>query len=154
MREASSGTIGTANAWLEVPDLGNRKPAMSGLFLGQGRETNALGSGDKQAASLKSVAGQAAFKNGDFVSYRFVVYNVEPTDGQLKVEVVRGDTPVFSGDWQPLSSRALRSDGKGVEAGGQLRAALPPGLYTLRVSVKDSHSKKAIQQSVDFEVNP
>jgi VWFA-related protein len=154
VREAGSGIIGTANSWLEVPDLGNRKPAMSGIFLGQGREQSAPGSGDKQAARLKPVAGQAAFKNGDVVSYRFAVYNVAPTDGQLKVEVVQGDTPVYSGDWQPLSSRVVRSDGKGVEVGGQFRATLPPGLYTLRVSVKDSHSKKPIQQSVDFEVSP
>jgi VWFA-related protein len=154
VREAGSGIIGTANSWLEVPDLGNRKPAVSGLFLGQGREQNAPGSGDKQAARLKPVTGQTAFKKGDVVSYRFVVYNVAAAEGQLKVEVMQGDTPVYSGDWQPLSSRVVRSDGKGVEVGGQLRATLPPGLYTLRVSVKDSHSKKPLQQSVDFEVSP
>ncbi|HST52487.1 MAG TPA: VWA domain-containing protein, partial [Pyrinomonadaceae bacterium] len=154
VREAGSGLLGTANSWLEVPDLGNKKPAMSGLFIGHGREADALGSDGKQAARLKPTAGQTAFKNGDVVSYRFVVYNVAGADGELKIEVTQGDTTVYSGEWQPLSSRAVGNDSRGVEAGGQFKVTLPPGVYTLRLSVKDSRSKKIIQQTLDFEVSP
>ena len=127
---------------------------MSGLFIGQGREADALGSGGKQLARLKPTAGQTAFKNGDVVSYRFVVYNVAEADGELKMEVAQGDATVYSGEWQPLSTRAVGNDSRGVEVGGQFKVTLPPGVYTLRLSVKDSRSKKIIRQTLDFEVSP
>ncbi len=157
VREESSGSMGTATSWLEVPDLGNRKLALSGLFFGQGRQKDApagtLAAGEKRGTQPKLMTGQIAFKNGDIVFYRFVVYNITPVDGLLKVEISQGDALVYAGDWQPLSSRIMRNDSKGIEAGGQFKATLPPGIYTLRVSVKDSHSKKLVQQMVDFEVS-
>lgn len=59
---------------------------------------------------------------------------------------------VVGGDWQSMRPHIVRNDSKGIEAGGQINATLPRGLYTLHLSFKDAQSKKIVQQTVDFEV--
>ncbi len=117
----------------------------------------ARGGGGARRAAPKLAVGGASIKGGDSVFYRFVVYRAAGAqagagEATMKVEVVQGEKEFYSGDWQPLAARAVRSDAKGVEAGGQLRLTLPPGLYTLRVTVKDSASRKTVQRESDFEI--
>jgi len=37
----------------------------------------------------------------------------------------------------------MRSDRKGTEAGGQIKLGLKPGIYTMRVTVKDPNRKRS-----------
>jgi VWFA-related protein len=156
VRDTVSGAIGTANSWLEVPDLSNKKLAMSGVFLGQGSQTEtrdgAVTDPRKRGPPPKLMTGRMAFKNRDTIFYRFVIYNAAPADGMLKVEITQGDASVYAGDWQSMRPHVVRNDSKGIEAGGQINATLPTGSYTLHVSFKDAQSKKIVLQTVDFEV--
>lgn len=175
VREVGSERIGTSAAWVEVPDLDKGKPALSSIFMGKveqpdagtvaGAKAGAKGGADvKPGAGAKSAAvaprlavGRATFRPGDAVFYRFVVYNAQALAGQqqgaqLKLEIVQGEKDVYEGTWQPLAARVIRSDRKGAEAGGQLRITLAPGVYTLRLTLKDAGSKKTVQQTTDFEV--
>lgn len=159
VREQAGGAIGTSDSWLEVPDLSNKRLALSGIFLGQTRQEDAPVKDNaasapppQQPTQPTLLIGLKPFKSGDEVFYRFVVYNTTPQEALLKVEITQGDAPVYSGNWQPLSGRVIRNDSRGVEAGGQIRVTLPPGLYTLHVSVKDTHAKKPAEQTIDFEV--
>jgi hypothetical protein len=87
-----------------------------------------------------------------FVDYDPVAKDAAAT-AQMKVEVLRGEAPVYEGPWQPLGSRSIRSDKTGVEAGGEITLGVEPGVYTLRVTVKDVKSNKSTQQTVDFELD-
>jgi len=155
--DAERQTMGTSLAWVDVPELSNGKVALSGIFLGKiQRETpdaNGAAAG-KQAQQPKMISGPASFKAGDHVLYRLVVYNAEDAGlesvARMKVEILGDGKSVYDGPWQPLSSRTIRKDNKGIEAGGQLQLALEPGVYELRVTVKDGKSKAA-QQTVSFE---
>jgi VWFA-related protein len=109
------------------------------------------------AVAPRLVVGRATFRPGDVVFYRLVVYNAQSLAGQqqgaqLKLEIMQGETAVYEGAWQPLGARVIRTDRKGAEAGGQLRLTLAPGVYTLRLTLKDAGSKKTVQQTTDFEV--
>jgi VWFA-related protein len=155
VREVGSERLGTSASWVEVPDLAKGKPALSSIFLGKGQEPAAgVGAG---AAPPRLIPGRATFRPGEVAFYRFVVYNAQALARQqqgamVKVEIVQGETRVYEGAWQPLGSRAIRSDRKGTEAGGQLKLSLAPGVYTLRLTVKDAGSKQTVQQTADFEV--
>jgi hypothetical protein len=136
------------------------KLALSSLFIGKGGAAANAAVGvkakDGRRGEPKVVVGDASFKNGDVAFYRFVVYNAAQVakagaEATLKVDVMQDEKPVYEGGWQPLASRAIRSDAKGTEAGGELRLALPPGAYTLRVTVKDARSKKT-EQTLDFRI--
>jgi hypothetical protein len=119
--------------------------------------TNADTAKTDHGANPKLVAGAATYKGGELIFYRFVAYNLggaaREAEASVKVDILQDDAPVFEGAWQPLASRAMRRDAKGVEAGGQLRAVLPPGVYTLRVTLRDA-SKKTQEHESDFEIEP
>ncbi|MDQ3907696.1 MAG: VWA domain-containing protein [Acidobacteriota bacterium] len=159
VREVSSGLSGTSASWVEVPNLSKGKPTLSSIFLGKNQPDASAAAADApkadHAARQKLLAAGATYKSGEPIFYRFVAYNTGGADREsaasVKVDIVREDDPVYEGSWQPLASRAVRRDAKGVEAGGQLRASLAPGLYTLRVTLKDA-SNKTQQQEIDFQI--
>jgi VWFA-related protein len=157
VREVGSEVVGTSTSWVEVPDLSRGRLELSSLFIGAGGGDAAEASGGR---APKLMLDRASLKGGEALSYRLVVYNAAGgaealgTDALLRVEVLRGEAPVFAGEWQPLSARAIRRDGKGVEVGGRLKLGLPADLYTLRVSAKNPKSNKTVTQTVDFEVAP
>jgi VWFA-related protein len=156
VRDAEADRIGTTASWVEVPDLSKGKIALSSIFLG--KEQSAAAGGDRKTVTPKPLLGRASFKNGDSAHYRFAVYNAESAGGaaeaQIKVEIFRAGTSVYAGGWLPLSSRVIRKDQKGVEAGGQLQLGLKPDIYELRVTVKDAKSKKTAERAAYFEVQP
>ncbi|MDQ3746699.1 MAG: hypothetical protein M3444_20200, partial [Acidobacteriota bacterium] len=176
VREVGSERLGTSAAWVEVPDLEKGKPALSSIFMGKTEARAAAdvkastgaqpGADAKAGADTKAgafgprfVVGRASFRPGDVAFYRFVVYNAQALarqqqqqGAQLKLEIMQGDARVYEGPWQPLGVRVIRSDRKGTEVGGQLKLALGPGVYTLRLTVKDAGSKQTVQQTTDFEV--
>jgi hypothetical protein len=151
VREVGSELVGTSTSWVEVPDLNRGRLELSSLFIG-------TGGGDADAGRTggpKLLLDNALLKGGEPLSYRLVVYNAAVGAGALlKVEVLRGESEVFEGEWQPLSARAIRRDGIGVEVGGRLKLELPADLYTLRVTAKNPKSKKTVTQTVDFQIAP
>lgn len=154
IRDLNGGLMGTSTSWVTVPDLNNRKLTLSGLFLG--REAPAEPGNNKAKTALSLVSGQAAFKLHETIFYRVVLYNAPPdlqeqANLQLKVEVLQGDKPVYAGDWQPLGPRTVRVDRTGIELGGQLKMEVAPGMYTLRVSIKDQKSGRTTEQNTDLE---
>lgn len=160
VRDLNGDLMGTSMAWVEVPDLGNKKLALSNIFIGkeqkQGERTQLASKRDKPPKPTM-VVGTASFNKGEPVFYRFVVYNSQiegrsTSDLQLQVEIIQGETSIFKGDWQPLAPRIIRADKKGIEVGGQLKLGLDAGVYTFRVTVKDAKSKKTTQQSIDLEL--
>jgi VWFA-related protein len=145
VRDAVGELSGTSFCWVEVPDLKKGKLAVSSIFLGKDR------SKDAQQSGPRIIAGRASFKSGETAHYRFVAYNVAE-NASMKVEILKGEESVYERDWQPLASRVIRQDEKGVEAGGQLALGLDAGIYELRVTIRDAKSKKTAQQTVSFEV--
>ena len=155
-RDVNSEHLGTANAWIEVPDLHRKKLTLSSIFLG--RESEEKNAGEKKPAHAELVVGPATFKATEPIYYRFVVYRAgvraNESDLNFKVEILDGETKVYDGDWQSLAPRIIRKDSQRSETGGVLRTNIDPGFYTLRISVKDAKSKQTIQQTIDFELDP
>jgi VWFA-related protein len=148
VRDQQGELSGTSSCWVEVPDLRKGKPALSSIYLGKEQKEQ------KGESRPRLIPGKASFKSGDTAFYRFVTYNTDAQGAMIRVEIVRGEEAVYQGEWQPLASRSIRGDRRGMEAGGQLALGLDPGVYELRVMVKDAKSKKAIEQAASFEVEP
>ena len=72
----------------------------------------------------------------------------------MKVEVLQSGATIYDGAWQPVAPRILRSDRMGIEIGGQIKMEMPTGIYTLRVTVKDSGSGHSAEQTIDLELEP
>ena len=137
-----------------------KRLTLSSIFLGKEKQedqASIMATADK-AAKPSLISGQASFKHTEPVFYRCVLYNSAAvgavTDNlQVRVEILESGASAYDGSWQPLASRIIRSDGLGMEIGGQLKLDVPPGIYTLRITVRDQKSKKETQQTVSFEID-
>ncbi len=158
VRDVNGQLMGTSSSWVNVPDLRNRKLTLSDLFLGQERpEEQAQMTNPGFQKTPRLVLGAASFRSGERIFYRFVVYeganDVHPPSGfALKVEVRQSGTLVYDGTWQPLTPRIIRSDQIGKEIGGQLKMDMAPGIYTLRVTVKDVKTGETAYATIDLEL--
>jgi VWFA-related protein len=174
VREPSSEKIGTATAWIEVPDLQKNKFAMSNILLSESAKPNgktaktnealanatkASATSDKDFFLSKVTQGIPLYKSGNLLAYYFVVYNnaaktAATADLLLQTEIVQDEKVIYQSAWQSVSGRLIKQGKKGLELGGLVELALKPGIYEMRVRVKDSRSNKTIQQTALVGVEP
>ncbi|HSO75133.1 MAG TPA: VWA domain-containing protein, partial [Blastocatellia bacterium] len=156
VRDGASGLIGTANDYVEVPDLKSGRLATSSLFLGgrvveQGKVVETAG-----AAGTPS---QRRFQRTGEFSYSLVIYNAEFTDSkqsqlEMKTRIVKGNQTVYNGELRPVQI-ANGSTPTRVVTGGVIKLSqLEPDHYTLQVTVRDKLRKKnnLVRTEMDFSV--
>jgi|GEM_PF-1421979 len=157
VRETGFGSIGTANDFIEIPDL---KPAdhlnASSLFLiGQ------IGQQGKAADAAGATPSQRKFqRNGEF-SYSMVIYNPRTDEKtkqpqiEMRTRILNGSRVVFAGQTHPVAAGEGSALPYRVVTGGVIKPlALAHGEYTVEVIVWDRLRKKdsVIRRESDFTV--
>lgn len=152
--------MGTATAWIEVPDLQSKKLILSSVTTAKSQPDDA-GEGIGEAVSQPDVRnGINVFRRDDVLIYRGWAYKPsvgEETASSLMIQgqVLQDDRVVLQDTWRPLSSFVLKKEPDAVEFGGRLKAAnFKSGLYTLRILVKDPQSKAVLTKETSFEIIP
>ena len=157
VREVGVGTIGTANDYIEIPDMKADRLSTSSLFLsGQALEQGKL----VQTAGIGGTPSQRRFqRNGEF-SYSMVIYNAKPDDSkqpqlEMRTRVFKGNQVVFSGQLRPVvPSEGSVAPSKIITGGVITLLKLAPDDYTLEVTVRDKRRKKdnVVRTEMDFSV--
>ena len=146
--EPESDNIGTANTWVEVPDLAKGKLELSSVLLATAGEPQPPVTGLQQIDAITS------YKTGSTLVYYMMLYNAPttaPSDLTIRSEISLNDKVIFQSESQPVTSRMVGKDSKGIEIGGQLNLDLEPGFYSLRLEIKDK-SNREFRRSVEFLV--
>ena len=146
--EAETENIGTANASVEVPDLAKGKLELSSVLLTTAGESQQPVSGLQQLDAIKT------YKTGSMLVYYLMLYNAPSSvasDLTIRSEIALNDKVIYESEPQPVSSRMVGKDNRGIEIGGQVNLDLEPGFYALRVEVKDK-SNREFRRSVEFLV--
>lgn len=173
LRDSATERIGSANQFIEVPDLKKDRLAISGVVLRgtnvssrtAGASANANPGESQEGVDQGNAEASPAlrhFARGMFMDYIFVIYNarVDKSNPQprltTQVRVFRGSTLVFNGKENPYNS-ASQTDLKRLIAGGeiQLGTDLVPGEYTLQIVVNDllaDQKHRTTTQWMDFEI--
>lgn len=161
VRDVKGGLIGTSMSWVTVPDLQNKKLTLSGLFLGKEHQEDSVQTttAEQKSVGPSLIPGPASFKTREPIFYRFVLYNTlgdadAAASLTIRVEVLQSGTTIYAGKWEPIGPRIVRSNKNGIELGGQMKMDIAPGVYTLRVTVKDTKSKHSAEQAIDLELEP
>jgi VWFA-related protein len=139
---------GTAASWVEVPDLSKGKLAMSSILLGAENDAEKAIADSSRWTAIKS------YKTGTHLAYCVLIYNAPSSVGSdltIQSEIAQNEKLVYESEPQPVSSRMISKDNKGIEVGGQLNLDLEPGFYELRVAIKDK-SNHEFRRTVDFMV--
>ncbi|HLF85022.1 MAG TPA: VWA domain-containing protein [Blastocatellia bacterium] len=159
VRETDSGLIGTANDYIEIPDLKANRLSTSSLFVSgqtveEGKVINTAGEG--------GTPSQRRFtRDGEF-TYSLAIYNPK-LDGktkepqlEMRARVLRGNRVVYTGEPRSVVA-APGSTPTRIITGGIIKLMkLQPDDYTLEVTVRDKlrgkESRSVIRQEMDFSV--
>jgi VWFA-related protein len=167
VREEGTNRMGTATAWVDVPELAQDKLEMSSLILSSPLDidsANAEGSADAGGMDvsgleqIRMVQSIPLFARGDFFDYSFRVHRGTSAVAEPKLEwmpeLFHGDRLIKEGQWLPIPLEKDDIDGKGwMDVYGEVDIGkFGPGVYELRVSVKDSRSNKTVQRTAVFSV--
>jgi VWFA-related protein len=157
--DEASEQVGSANELIEVPDLGDRRLALSGLVV-SGKLAEAAAS----AAELELEADPAVrrLRAGMELRYDFHIYNAQLDSAtgrprlQTQVRLFREGQLAYEGKPAPFETTQA-DDLRRLVAGGavKLNRAATPGDYTLQVIVTDllaREDRRTATQWIDFQI--
>jgi VWFA-related protein len=152
-RDRASSRIGSAGEFVAVPDLKNKKLAVSGVILGTGI--------DGTGQSLANPGARRFTPNSD-VHFAYMIYNALNESGALRnmvmqVKLFRDGKDVFTGPDVPIKAAVNPADPSRAVASGSVRLPpeLEPGNYYLQITLTEIGVKKKVVpvvQWVDFEI--
>ncbi len=173
LRDVPSNRIGSANQFIEVPDMKRNRLAVSGI-LASGMSADAYQRSLRAEPNQVNVEGVVeetdpgagaavrSFRSGSVLVYGYIIYNAQLDKVGLKpkiqtqVRLFRDGQPVYSGREVEVDL-GNQADLKrlAITGGIQLGTDLPPGEYQLQVIVTDPLAKgkyRAATQWIDFEI--
>jgi VWFA-related protein len=155
-RQPKLAPFGGAAQWVEIPELGDKKLAMSGVFLSSAPASTSDSSGAGGSASLRDSHTLRRFKPSESLYFQFYVYNPRVDDKG------KGDVVVQAQIWsegkvvaasKPRAAALDEKEGVPVpETNGMPLESLAPGSYELRVVVVDRSVNATAFRNVDFTV--
>jgi VWFA-related protein len=157
VREPASGLIGTANDYIEIPDMKADRLSTSSLFVSgqaveEGKLVNTAGEG--------GTPSQRRFShNGEF-TYSMAIYNpkvdakTREPQLEMRVRILKGNQVLFKGESRPVSAMQDSTPTRIITGGIIKLLKLTPDDYTLEVTVRDKLRGKesVIRQEMDFSV--
>lgn len=165
-RDLKTGRVGSAVQWVEVPDLKSRKLALSSLLVAETRAEAARRLTDPAgAAQVESLLEPAAaeisvdrrFERRSALRYLVFIYNARggvaavPPDVTLQTQIFRGKREIFTAP--PAHVSPERQDAARLAYAAEVPLeGLPPGRYSLRVTVNDRAAKTTATQRISFVV--
>lgn len=174
VRDSESERVGSANQFIEVPDIGKKRLTLSGVVISgnnPARLRTAQQAADQTATDKEGAVEDAdplagpsmrLVRRGMELDYAFMIYNAqpEPKTNQLQLEyqvlLLKDGRQVFAGKATPIPVGQV-TDLKHIPASGGLVLGtdLEPGEYVLQVIVTDKLAKeksRVATQWMDFEL--
>jgi VWFA-related protein len=157
-RDDKSGKMGGAHAWIEIPNLANKKLAMSSLLLGE--RTQAMMTNVSNTGGTNPVALSASHRFQRESTLRFLIfaYNsaLSPADQKpdvaVQVQVIRDDQPVITTALRKISTEGAADLARLAYAAEIPLGELLPGRYLLSVTLIDRVSKQSTSRQTHFDV--
>jgi hypothetical protein len=173
VRDAASERVGSANQFIEVPNVVKGRLTLSGIVIAgiDPAKASASANAAQTAASVEKkpneIEAQAhaairKLRTGMFMDYSFLIFNAkldratERPQLETQVMLFRDGQRVFTGQVHPFEP-GQQTDWKRLVAGGRIRTGgeLRPGEYVLQVVVTDKLTKdknRVATQWIDFEI--
>jgi hypothetical protein len=142
--------IGGATQWVEIPNLEDKKLALSSVLISSSPSVQSSGA----AGATAREAGR--FKPTDSLYFRFYVYNAsEDADGTADAVIqaqIWSQSKVVAAS-KPQPATVLAKDGVAVpQANGMSLEGMAPGDYALRLVVVDHKANVTASRSIDFTI--
>ncbi len=157
-RDDKSGRIGSAHAWIDIPDLAKKKLTMSTLLLGE--RTQAMMKNVSDPGGVNPVALSASHRFGRASTLRFLIFayntTVSPADQKpdvaVQVQVIRDNQPVITTALRKISTDGVLDLARLPYAAEIPLSDLLSGRYLLQVTLIDRVSKQSTTRQTHFDV--
>jgi hypothetical protein len=168
VRDAATEGSGSADQYVEVPDVESGRLALSGIVLqedaaGAAPANAGLPQGAAPGEDVTDGAARRIFRRGTALFYLYEIINAKTGAGQhpdleVQARVFRDGEQVMA-DKSTLATAGSAADPERLNAGGRMSLGrnMTPGEYVLQVIVTDKLAKdkfKTVTQSMDFEIEP
>lgn len=154
VHDKGSGHIGSANRFLQVPDIGEGRLALSGIVVRSNYPDSQVSARDEMA--------RREFRRGSLLNYALYIYNARlDQEGQnpqieTQVRLFREGHEVYSGDKKEFDLNGNRKGGVLIGSGYlDLGSRISTGRYALQYTVTDKLADEAyntVSQWIDFEI--
>ena len=161
VRDAQSQTVGSANQFIEIPDLGKNRLTVSGILLENLTKeqwnyfSDAASSAPPPPKAVEptdplSDTSIRRFKRGTVLRYGYEVYNAKAALS-AKIRIFKDDKLTMDGQEVPVDLSG-QTDPQRIKAGGALN--LPPGMmpgdYVMQIIVSDKAGNGKPKTSTQF----
>jgi hypothetical protein len=142
-RDINSGRIGSAQQWIEIPDIKLRHLTLSSLLLGLQSVGEAKGNGGSPQVQFNVDHRFARNRRLGFAAF---VYNANQGGSiSFQARILKMGQPVVATPWQKISMSS--QDAARILCSGDLSLdSVPPGQYTLELMVTDDVLKTSVSQ--------
>jgi VWFA-related protein len=146
IRDRKSSKLGSAGEFVTVPDLKNKRLAVSGIV---------LSSGAREDATANTVTRR--FHTNSDLEFGYILYNaLQFAKPVMETKLFRDGKVVYSGPESPIQQSG-QADPERVLVGDKVRLSpdLEPGFYYLQVVISDKDAKSKeppVVQWIDFEI--
>jgi VWFA-related protein len=158
VRDLATGQIGTANKWIEIPDLSKGSLTLSSLLLGE-RDTSIAVTAPSPAENLTSVPLSVShrFKRNSFLRYVIFIYNASrATNAQFdlaaQVIVLREGQPVATTTLKKIATDNVDDPSRVAYAAELPLEGFHSGQYVLRFVVIDRIARTSALQQARFSI--
>ncbi|MDX6385337.1 MAG: hypothetical protein QOK48_2910 [Blastocatellia bacterium] len=160
VRDVKTEHVGSANTWIEIPDLSNHKLALSSLLLGERRRSEAA-----DATMPVSAAADAArlsidrrFSRESFLRYLIFIYNAERSlanqapDVVVQMQILRDGQPVATTTLKKVPVEGAQDLQRLSYAADLPLDGFPAGRYVLLFTAIDRVARTNASQQIRFEI--
>jgi hypothetical protein len=157
-RDDKSGKMGGAHAWIEIPNLANKKLAMSSLLLGERTQATITNVSNTGGTSPVALSASHRFQRDSTLRFLIFVYNAafspadQKPDVAVQVQVIRDDQPVITTALRKINTEGVTDPARLPYAAEIPLGELLPGRYSLSVTIIDRVSKQSTSRQTHFDV--
>lgn len=153
--DPSTLKVGTANDWIEIPDMSTSEIAIGGLLTASQPRTQTVA---QSGASVAEEAGPMNFqvlqpewpRNSELNLVAIVYSKTTPRNLRSQVSLLKNNQVVMEGPERLLTAQSQASHPYRIPVGARMSlAGLAPGRYTVRVNVRGNGAKEsALRESI------
>ena len=158
VRDLDGKTVGGATQWVEIPNLADKKLALSSVFLASSPSAAPSTASNTPSDGLAPRDAHALrrFKRSDGLYFQFYVYNPAidadgASDALIQAQIWSQSKVEAASKPQPAT--LLVKDGVSIPQGNAMSLdSLAPGVYELRIVVVDRRANATASGAIDFTV--
>lgn len=162
LRQEGTLRLGTANTWIEIPDLARQQFALSSIFLTRSdprTEKGGLVNEDGQGSSNRALVYRRFPHQGN-LDFLVFAYNAKigengVPDAAIQTQLYAGSRLIYASPLGAFFTPDKRQEIDPARLPYRARldlSAFEPGSYELRVVVIDRVARSTIKRSINFEV--